>query len=228
MFHYSFIDGIESLFILYSPLSDSDDEDNEVIYNPKNLPLGWDGKPIPYWLYKLHGLNISYSCEICGNQVCYDLSWFERVSAEVTWWFLNFVNSLLLYLISDVTFIPPSSPPNIFLFSCNIHFHIPSFPPPVPYSFSNTLPFLILYIPSIFVNFSLSSPARHTAAQKRSSVTLPSGATLTECVAWVFPTRLISPTSPPSKTPSPFGRSSRTTKSRRDGNQSRKRSLKTV
>ena len=28
------------------------------IYNPKNLPLGWDGKPIPYWLYKLHGLGI--------------------------------------------------------------------------------------------------------------------------------------------------------------------------
>ena len=25
------------------------------------------GKPIPYWLYKLHGLNISYNCEICGN-----------------------------------------------------------------------------------------------------------------------------------------------------------------
>ena len=49
--------------------SDSEDDDNEVIYNPKNLPLGWDGKPIPYWLYKLHGLNISYSCEICGNQV---------------------------------------------------------------------------------------------------------------------------------------------------------------
>lgn len=25
--------------------SDSDDEDdNDVIYNPKNLPLGWDGK----------------------------------------------------------------------------------------------------------------------------------------------------------------------------------------
>ena len=22
------------------------------IYNPLNLPLGWDGKPIPYWLYK--------------------------------------------------------------------------------------------------------------------------------------------------------------------------------
>ncbi|KAG8269235.1 Splicing factor 3A subunit 3 [Homalodisca vitripennis] len=48
--------------------SDTDDEDEDgVPYNPKNLPLGWDGKPIPYWLYKLHGLNISYVCEICGN-----------------------------------------------------------------------------------------------------------------------------------------------------------------
>ena len=24
-------------------------------------------QPIPYWLYKLHGLNIVYKCEICGN-----------------------------------------------------------------------------------------------------------------------------------------------------------------
>ncbi|PIO68508.1 hypothetical protein TELCIR_09702 [Teladorsagia circumcincta] len=52
------------------PQIESDEEENDgVPYNPKNLPLGWDGKPIPYWLYKLHGLNISYSCEICGNQV---------------------------------------------------------------------------------------------------------------------------------------------------------------
>jgi len=29
--------------------------------------LGWDGKPIPYWLYRLHGLSKSYKCEICGN-----------------------------------------------------------------------------------------------------------------------------------------------------------------
>uniref|UniRef100_A0A2I2YFX2 Splicing factor 3a subunit 3 n=1 Tax=Gorilla gorilla gorilla TaxID=9595 RepID=A0A2I2YFX2_GORGO len=47
--------------------SESKDEKNEIIYNPKNLPLGWDGKRIPYWLYKLHGLNINYNCEICGN-----------------------------------------------------------------------------------------------------------------------------------------------------------------
>ncbi len=34
---------------------DSDEE--EEVYNPLDIPLGWDGKPIPYWLYKLHGLN---------------------------------------------------------------------------------------------------------------------------------------------------------------------------
>ncbi|KAI9501559.1 hypothetical protein BX070DRAFT_228045 [Coemansia spiralis] len=45
-----------------------DDKDDQ-IYNPLNLPLGWDGKPIPYWLYKLHGLGVKFSCEICGNAV---------------------------------------------------------------------------------------------------------------------------------------------------------------
>ncbi|CAD6192239.1 unnamed protein product [Caenorhabditis auriculariae] len=51
------------------PVVESDEEvDESAPYNPKNLPLGWDGKPIPYWLYKLHGLNLSFSCEICGNQ----------------------------------------------------------------------------------------------------------------------------------------------------------------
>ena len=33
------------------------DEGDDFIYNPLKLPMGWDGKPIPYWLYKLHGLN---------------------------------------------------------------------------------------------------------------------------------------------------------------------------
>merc|ERR1719272_604031 len=45
------------------------DSDNELIYNPKGLPLDpVTGKPIPYWLYKLHGLNNVYKCEICGDQ----------------------------------------------------------------------------------------------------------------------------------------------------------------
>lgn len=61
----------------------SDDDDQEdVIYNPKNLPLGWDGKPIPYWLYKLHGLNISYTCEICGNYVYKGPKAYQRHFAE--------------------------------------------------------------------------------------------------------------------------------------------------
>lgn len=57
---------------------EEEDEDTNVPYNPKNLPLGWDGKPIPYWLYKLHGLNIGYSCEICGNQVYKGPKTFQR------------------------------------------------------------------------------------------------------------------------------------------------------
>merc|ERR1711991_1160907 len=47
--------------------SDDEDDEGELMYNPKGLPLGWDGKPIPYWLYRLHGLSKSYKCEICGN-----------------------------------------------------------------------------------------------------------------------------------------------------------------
>lgn len=48
---------------------DDDDEGEEKIYNPLKLPLAWDGKPIPFWLYRLHGLGVEFSCEICGNFV---------------------------------------------------------------------------------------------------------------------------------------------------------------
>ena len=48
---------------------ESDSDEEEKIYNPLKLPLAWDGKPIPYWLYKLHGLGVEFSCEICGNFV---------------------------------------------------------------------------------------------------------------------------------------------------------------
>nr|CAD2197678.1 unnamed protein product [Meloidogyne enterolobii] len=59
-----------------------EEEETDVPYNPKNLPLDWDGKPIPYWLYKLHGLNIGYSCEICGNQVYKGPKAFQRHFTE--------------------------------------------------------------------------------------------------------------------------------------------------
>uniref|UniRef100_A0A8C7XJI0 Splicing factor 3a, subunit 3 n=1 Tax=Oryzias sinensis TaxID=183150 RepID=A0A8C7XJI0_9TELE len=55
--------------------------------------LGWKGKshpthslmtstPIPYWLYKLHGLNINYNCEICGNYTYRGPKAFQRHFAE--------------------------------------------------------------------------------------------------------------------------------------------------
>lgn len=44
-------------------------DDDDKIYNPLKLPLAWDGKPIPFWLYKLHGLGVEFACEICGNFV---------------------------------------------------------------------------------------------------------------------------------------------------------------
>lgn len=57
---------------------EDDDEDEKPIYNPLNLPLGWDGKPIAYWLYKLHGLGIEYKCEICGNYSYWGRKSFEK------------------------------------------------------------------------------------------------------------------------------------------------------
>ncbi|KAI3317174.1 hypothetical protein HD806DRAFT_515660 [Xylariaceae sp. AK1471] len=46
-----------------------DGDDDDKIYNPLKLPLAWDGKPIPFWLYKLHGLGVEFTCEVCGNFV---------------------------------------------------------------------------------------------------------------------------------------------------------------
>ena len=58
------------------------DEEEEGHYNPKNLPIGWDGKPIPYWLFKLHGLGIEYKCEICGNYSYWGRRAFEKHFTE--------------------------------------------------------------------------------------------------------------------------------------------------
>ncbi|KAF8969490.1 hypothetical protein BDZ97DRAFT_1795888 [Flammula alnicola] len=55
-----------------------EDEEEERIYNPLKLPIGWDGKPIPYWLYKLHGLGVEYRCEICSDHVYMGRKNFDR------------------------------------------------------------------------------------------------------------------------------------------------------
>ncbi|KAK8795666.1 hypothetical protein WA158_000323 [Blastocystis sp. Blastoise] len=48
---------------------EEEEEENGAIQNPKNLPLGPDGKPVPLWLVKLYGLKEEFPCEICGNQI---------------------------------------------------------------------------------------------------------------------------------------------------------------
>eukprot|EP00747_Dinoflagellata_sp_TGD_P152344 gnl/TRDRNA2_/TRDRNA2_177291_c0_seq1.p2 gnl/TRDRNA2_/TRDRNA2_177291_c0~~gnl/TRDRNA2_/TRDRNA2_177291_c0_seq1.p2 ORF type:complete len:159 (+),score=5.21 gnl/TRDRNA2_/TRDRNA2_177291_c0_seq1:1080-1556(+) len=51
------------------PKENFEDDDTHRLFNPLNLPLGADGKPIPFWLYKLHGLNLKFPCEICKDYV---------------------------------------------------------------------------------------------------------------------------------------------------------------
>jgi splicing factor 3A subunit 3 len=68
-------------------IPDEDEKDapaEDFIYNPLRLPLGWDGKPIPFWLYKLHGLGQEYGCEICGNMVYSGRKNFEKHFGEPT------------------------------------------------------------------------------------------------------------------------------------------------
>ena len=62
--------------------SGSESDGDEKIYNPLKLPLAWDGKPIPYWLYKLHGLGVEFPCEICGNFVYMGRRAFDKHFSE--------------------------------------------------------------------------------------------------------------------------------------------------
>jgi len=62
--------------------SSEEEEEDETPYNPLNLPLGWDGKPIPFWLYKLHGLNIEYKCDICAGYTYRGPRAYERHFSE--------------------------------------------------------------------------------------------------------------------------------------------------
>ena len=55
-----------------------DEEEAGPVYNPLDLPLDFDGKPIPYWLYKLHGLNLRFPCGICGGEVYRGRRDFDR------------------------------------------------------------------------------------------------------------------------------------------------------
>lgn len=51
---------------------------SDKVHNPLKLPLGWDGKPIPFWMYKLQGLSVEYKCEICSDHVYRGRKVFEK------------------------------------------------------------------------------------------------------------------------------------------------------
>jgi splicing factor 3A subunit 3 len=61
---------------------DAEQDGDEKVYNPLKLPLAWDGKPIPFWLYKLHGLGVEFPCEICGNYVYMGRRAFDKHFSE--------------------------------------------------------------------------------------------------------------------------------------------------
>ncbi|KAF8380053.1 hypothetical protein HHK36_027523 [Tetracentron sinense] len=76
------------------------DEDEQQIYNPLKLPMGWDGKHIPYWLYKLHGLGQEFKCEICGNHSYWGHRAFERHFKE--WCYQHGMRCLDLLMRTDL------------------------------------------------------------------------------------------------------------------------------
>ncbi len=68
------------------------DVNDRAIYNPKNLPIGPDGKPIPYWQYKLFGLDKEFKCEICGDYSYFGRRAFEKHFSE--WRHINGLRAL--------------------------------------------------------------------------------------------------------------------------------------
>lgn len=82
------------------------DENEDKLYNPLKLPLAWDGKPIPFWLYRLHGLGQEFPCEICGNFVYRGRRAFDKHFNET-----NHITNLKrlgitdAYLFRDITSI---------------------------------------------------------------------------------------------------------------------------
>jgi len=59
-------------------IAEEEGEQEEKKRTIDHYPVGWDGKPIPYWLYKLHGLRVEYKCEICGDMSYWGRRVYER------------------------------------------------------------------------------------------------------------------------------------------------------
>lgn len=87
--------------------ADGDSDGEEKVYNPLKLPLAWDGKPIPFWLYKLHGLGVEFKCEICGNYVYMGRRAFDKHFNEARHIYglkcLGITNTTLFREITDIS-----------------------------------------------------------------------------------------------------------------------------
>lgn len=62
--------------------NDTDPLEKSLLAGSFNMPLGLDGLPIPYWLYKLQGLDVTYTCEICGHEAFKGRRRFEKHFSE--------------------------------------------------------------------------------------------------------------------------------------------------
>lgn len=86
--------------------SDNESDGDDKFYNPLKLPLAWDGKPIPFWLYKLHGLGVEFKCEICGNYVYMGRRAFDKHFNEARHIYglkcLGITNTTLFREITDI------------------------------------------------------------------------------------------------------------------------------
>ncbi|KAJ4288218.1 Pre-mRNA-splicing factor sap61 [Collariella sp. IMI 366227] len=103
---------LENLYNMTSGAQNREEEEedegegDDKLYNPLKLPLAWDGKPIPFWLYRLHGLGQEFPCEICGNFVYRGRRAFDKHFNET-----NHITNLKrlgitnTYLFRDITSI---------------------------------------------------------------------------------------------------------------------------
>lgn len=71
--------------------------------------MGWDGKPIPYWLYKLHGLGQVIFLGVYGRlpALCFDVCYRSVITLlTASIFFLLFASSeFLLYLRFPFVFL---------------------------------------------------------------------------------------------------------------------------
>lgn len=63
---------------------ENDKKNNNGMNSSFDMPLGPDGLPMPYWLYKLQGLDVTYKCELCGNIKYHGRRTFEKHFTEQT------------------------------------------------------------------------------------------------------------------------------------------------